>query len=83
MVPSPASETGLIVGISNNRWDGARSSHNAPTFLSVEALDELNDERELSESPSSDNGQSTGVNLVARVWRLVVGAEVTWLRRVC
>ena len=81
VVPAPASDAGFVVGISNNRWDGAHSSHYAPTFLSVDALEELKSERELRESTSLDAGQNAGASLIARVWQLVLGAEETWFRR--
>jgi hypothetical protein len=79
LVPSPASETGFVVGISNNTWDGAHSSHYAPTFLSVDSLDEVSQGGEPVPSAWSS---STGANLVASSLRLVWSGGLAWLRRV-
>jgi hypothetical protein len=37
-VPSPASETGFVVGISNNTWEGSRSPNYGSTFMTLGTL---------------------------------------------
>lgn len=77
LVPVPASESGFVVGISNNTWDGAHSSHYAPTFLSVGALDELSGGGAPTQPRSS---LSAGATLVASSLRLVWSGGLAWLR---
>ena len=77
-VPSPASESGFVVGLSNTTWDGAHSSHYAPTFLSVEALHEVSSGGEPLPTTSS---VAAGTTRVARSLGLVRSGGSAWLRR--
>ena len=79
LVPSPASESGLVVGVSTNSWDGAHSSHYAPTFLSVDVLLEVSRGGKPQRSAFS---LPVGTTLVAGSLGLVWSGGSAWLRRV-
>ncbi|MDJ0771591.1 MAG: hypothetical protein QNJ12_22590 [Ilumatobacter sp.] len=77
LVPSPASETGFVIGISNNTWDGAHSPHYAPTFLSLDVPHGVSRGGEAAPSASSLSAVAT---LLAGYLRLVWSRGSAWRR---
>jgi hypothetical protein len=84
LVPAPATGTGFVVGISNNRWDGSHSSHYAPTFLVVDALQRSGDRGEqghpLGSQPRRSRWFRTTSNDVASC--TATACAVGWTRLV-